>query len=168
MLDKDGKLPEIKKVLLSDAIGTSAGAMLGTSTITTFVESSSGIMEGGRTGLTSLVSGLMFILSLFFPPIFLAIPSFATAPALIYVGMLMLQSTTRINFSGDAADAAGAFMAIVMTPLTYSIANGIMFGIMTWVLIKTLEGRAREISPIMWVVFLLFALRIITLVTDFK
>ena len=168
LLDKYGYLPRVGRVLLSDAAGTTIGACLGTSTVTSFVESSAGVAAGGRTGLTAVAAGCLFLFSLVLSPLFLAIPSFATAPALIYVGMLMLQSATRIDFSGDAADAAGAFMAIVMTPLTYSIANGIMFGIMTWVLVKTAEGRAREISPIMWIVFGLFAIRILTLVTNFS
>lgn len=168
LLDKDGKLPRVGKVLMADAVGTCAGACLGTSTITSFVESSAGVAAGGRTGLTSLTTGVMFLVSLLLSPIFLAIPGFATAPALIYVGMLMVSSVKKIEFNGDLADTAGAYMAIVMMPLSYSIATGIMFAIMTWVIIKVVEKKAKEIQPVMWVVFVLFALRILTLVTNFQ
>lgn len=168
LLDKNGKLPRVGRVLMSDAVGTVAGACLGTSTITSFVESSAGVAAGGRTGLTALTTGVMFIVSLLASPIFLAIPSFATAPALIYVGMLMISSVKKIEFDGDIADVAGAYMALIMMPLAYSIATGIMFAILTWVIIKTVEGKAKEISPVMWVVFVLFALRIVTLVTNFQ
>lgn len=168
LLDKDGKLPRVGKVLMADAIGTCAGACLGTSTITSFVESSAGVAAGGRTGLTSLTTGVMFLVSLLLSPIFLAIPGFATAPALIYVGMLMVSSVKKIEFDGDLADTAGAYMAIVMMPLAYSIATGIMFAIMTWVIIKVVEKKAKEIQPVMWVVFILFALRIVTLITNFQ
>ena len=118
MLDKEGKLPGIKGALMADAVGTTVGACLGTSTITTFVESSSGIAEGGRTGLTSIVSGLLFILALFFSPIFLAIPSFATAPALIVVGFFMMQSVAKINWS-DMLEAIPAFICIFAMPFMY-------------------------------------------------
>lgn len=168
LLDKDGKLPRVGKVLMADAVGTCAGACLGTSTITSFVESSAGVAAGGRTGLTSLTTGVMFLVSLLLSPIFLAIPGFATAPALIYVGMLMVSSVKKIEFNGDLADTAGAYMAIVMMPLAYSIATGIMFAIMTWVIIKVVEKKAKEIQPVMWVVFILFALRIVTLITNFQ
>lgn len=168
LLDKDGKLPRVGKVLMADAVGTCAGACLGTSTITSFVESSAGVAAGGRTGLTSLTTGVMFLVSLLLSPIFLAIPGFATAPALIYVGMLMVSSVKKIEFDGDLADTAGAYMAIVMMPLAYSIATGIMFAIMTWVIIKVVEKKAKEIQPVMWVVFILFALRIVTLITNFQ
>ena len=168
LLDKDGKLPRVGKVLMADAVGTCAGACLGTSTITSFVESSAGVAAGGRTGLTALTTGVMFLVSLLLSPIFLAIPGFATAPALIYVGMLMVSSVKKIEFDGDLADTAGAYMAIVMMPLAYSIATGIMFAIMTWVIIKVVEKKAKEIQPVMWVVFILFALRIVTLITNFQ
>ncbi len=164
LLDKRGYLPRVGRVFMSDAVGTVAGACLGTSTVTSFVESSAGVAAGGRTGLTAMVAGVLFLCSLVLSPIFLAIPAFATAPALIFVGMLMVQSTTRINFDGDLADVSGAFMAILITPLTYSIANGIMFAIMCWVFMKIAEGRSRDISPIMWAVFALFGLRIISMV----
>ena len=168
MLDEDGKLPGIKEILFADAIGTTLGACLGTSTITTFVESSSGISEGGRTGLTSLTTGVLFLFAIFLSPLFLTIPSFATAPDLVYEGMLMVSSASKIKFDGDVADVASAYMAILMMPLTYSIANGIMFGIISWVILKVLTGKAKEVNPVMWVVFILFALRIIALITNFQ
>ena len=164
LLDKDGKLHNGGRVLLADAIGTTVGACLGTSTVTSFVESSAGVAEGGRTGLTALTAGSMFLLALFFAPVFLAIPAFATAPALIYVGMLMLKSVTKINFDGDIADLAGAYLAVIMMPFTYSIATGIMFAVVTWTLLKIFTGKIREIKPVIWVVFTLFAIRIATLV----
>ena len=168
LLDEEGKLPRAGKVLLSDAVGTVAGACLGTSTITSFVESSAGVAEGGKTGLTSLTTGLWFLLALVFGPIFLAIPSFATAPALLYVGMLMVSTVTKMKFEGDMADVAGGYMALVMMPLAYSIATGIMFAMLTWVLVKVFTGKVKEVTPVMWGVFVLFALRIVTLVTNFS
>lgn len=169
LLDKDGNLPRVDKVFLSDAVGTTAGALLGTSTVTSFVESSAGVAAGGRTGLTAATTGLMFLVSLVLSPVFLAIPSFATAPALIYVGMLMVFSITKVKFDdGDIADSIGAYLALVMMPLAYSIATGIMFAILGWVIIKTIEGKAKEISPVMWVVFVLFLLRILALVANFQ
>lgn len=167
LLNEDGTLPRAGKVLMADAIGTTAGALLGTSTVTSFVESSAGVAAGGRTGLTAAVTGIMFLLSLVLSPIFLAIPGFATAPALLYVGMLMLSSAKKIKFDGDIADVAGAYMALLMMPLAYSIATGIMFAILTWVIIKVFTGKAKDVSPVMWVVFVLFALRVVTLVTNF-
>lgn len=168
LLDKDGKLPRAGKVFMADAIGTTVGACLGTSTVTSFVESSAGVAEGGKTGLTSLTTGILFLVAIVLSPIFLAIPSFATAPALVYVGMLMVSSATKIKFDGDVADIASAYMAILMMPLTYSIANGIMFGVVSWVLLKVLTKKAKDVNPVMWVVFLLFALRIIALITNFQ
>ncbi|MCR4890678.1 MAG: NCS2 family permease [Lachnospiraceae bacterium] len=168
LLDKDGKLPRVGKVFMSDAIGTTVGACLGTSTITSFVESSAGVAAGGRTGLASVVTGLLFLVSLVLSPIFLAIPSFATAPALIYVGMLMASSAKRIEFDGDMADTLGAYLAMVMMPISYSIATGIMFAVMAWVILKVFEGKTKDIHPVMWVVFALFALRILALVTHFQ
>lgn len=168
LLDKDGKLPRAGRVLLADAVGTTVGACLGTSTVTSFVESSAGVAEGGRTGLTALTTGCWFLLALVFSPIFLAIPSFATAPALIYVGMLMVAAVTKMNFEGDLADALGGYMALIMMPLAYSIATGIMFAMLTWVIVKVLIGKAKDVSPIMWGAFAIFVLRIITLVTNFS
>lgn len=115
------------------------------------------------TGLTSLTTAVMFILSLFLWPVFGAIPSFATAPALIIVGLFMMSSVLKVKFEGDMADVLGAFVAIIMMPFTYSIANGIMFGILTWMFLKIFRGKVKDIHPVMWVVFALFVLRIVTL-----
>lgn len=162
MLDQDGKLPRIKGALMADAIGTSAGAMLGTSTVTTFVESASGVSEGGRTGLTALVSAVLFGLSLFLSPIFLAIPSFATAPALVIVGFLMMTSITKINF-GDYTEAIPAFIAIIAMPFMYSISEGIAMGVISYVVIKLAAGQGKKITPLMYVLALLFVLKYILL-----
>ena len=162
MLDKEGKLPGIKGALMADAVGTTVGACLGTSTITTFVESSSGITEGGRTGLTSIVSGLLFILALFFSPIFLAIPSFATAPALIVVGFFMMQSVAKINWS-DMLEAIPAFICIFAMPFMYSISEGISFGVISFVVLNAVAGKAKKITPLMWVLAVLFILKYIFL-----
>ena len=120
--------------------------------------------EGGRTGLTALSTAGMFILALFLSPIFLAIPSFATTPALVFVGLLMMKSVLKMKFDGDIADVLGGFVALIMMPFSYSIANGIMFGIVAWVILKVCTGKIKEIHPVMWVSFGLFVLRIITLV----
>ena len=160
MLDKDGKLPKIKGALLSDAVGTTVGAVCGTSTVTTFVESASGVAEGGRTGLTSIVAGILFALSLLLSPIFLAIPSFATAPALIVVGYLMLTSVTKIDFS-DMTEAIPCFIAIIAMPFMYSISEGIAMGVISYVVINLVTGRAKEkkISALMYVLAVLFVLK---------
>lgn len=162
MLDEEGKLPGIKGALLSDAIATTAGAVLGTSTVTTFVESSSGIAEGGRTGLTSIVSGLMFLVSLFLSPLFLAIPSFATAPALVIVGFLMMQQVTKIDFN-DLPEAIPAFIAIIAMPFMYSISEGIAFGVISYVVIQLATGNRKKITPLMYVLAVLFILKYIVL-----
>lgn len=162
MLDKEDKLPGIKGALMADAVGTTVGACLGTSTITTFVESSSGIAEGGRTGLTSIVSGLLFILALFFSPVFLAIPSFATAPALIVVGFFMMQSVAKINWS-DMLEAIPAFICIFAMPFMYSISEGISFGVISFVVLNAVAGKAKKITPLMWVLAVLFILKYIFL-----
>ena len=164
MLDKDGKLPKIKGALLSDAIGTTVGAMCGTSTVTTFVESASGVAEGGRTGLTSLVAGILFALSLLLSPIFLAIPSFATAPALIIVGFLMLTSVTKIDFD-DMTEAIPCFIAIIAMPFMYSISEGISMGVISYVVINLITGKAKEkkISLLMYILTILFVLKYIFL-----
>ena len=162
MLDKDGKLPKIKGALLSDAVGTSVGAVCGTSTVTTFVESASGVAEGGRTGLTSLVAGALFALSLLLSPIFLAIPSFATAPALIVVGYLMLTSVTKIDFN-DMTEAIPCFIAIIAMPFMYSISEGISMGVISYVVINVITGKAKEkkISLLMYILAVLFILKYI-------
>ena len=162
MLDKEGKLPNIKGALLSDAVGTTVGAMCGTSTVTTFVESASGVAEGGRTGLTSLIAAILFGLSLLLSPIFLAIPSFATAPALIIVGFLMLTSVTKIDFN-DLTEAIPAFIAIIAMPFLYSISEGISMGVISYVIINVVTGKAKEkkISVLMYVLAVLFILKYI-------
>ena len=164
MLDKDGKLPKIKGALLSDAVGTTVGAVCGTSTVTTFVESASGVAEGGRTGLTSIVAGILFALSLLLSPIFLAIPSFATAPALIVVGYLMLTSVTKIDFS-DMTEAIPCFIAIIAMPFMYSISEGISMGVISYVVINLITGKAKEkkISILMYVLAVLFILKYVVL-----
>lgn len=168
MLDENGNLPKAGRVFMADAIGTTVGACLGTSTVTSFVESSAGVAVGGKTGLTAFTTGILFLISVVLSPIFVAIPGFATAPALIYVGMLMFSSVIKIKFDDDVADTASAYMATLMMPLTYSIANGIMFGIITWVVVKIFAKKGKEVTPIMWVVFILFALRIFTLIAKFQ
>ncbi|MCR5775910.1 MAG: NCS2 family permease [Lachnospiraceae bacterium] len=167
LLDENGELPRVGKVFMSDAIGTTLGACLGTSTVTSFVESSAGVAAGGRTGLTAVVTGAFFLVSLVLSPIFLAIPGFATSPALLYVGMLMISSAKKINYDGDVADTCGAYLAVVMMPLAYSIATGIMFAVISWVVIKVFTGKSKDVNPVMWVIFVLFAARIVTLVTNF-
>lgn len=164
MLDKDGKLPRIKGALLSDAVGTTVGAMCGTSTVTTFVESASGVAEGGRTGLTSLVAAVLFGLSLLLSPIFLTIPSFATAPALIVVGYLMLTSVTKIDFN-DMTEAIPCFIAIIAMPFMYSISEGISMGVISYVVINVITGKAKEkkISLLMYILAVLFVLKYIFL-----
>lgn len=160
LLDEKGHLPKAGGALMADAVGTTVGAILGTSTVTSFVESSAGVAVGGKTGLASVVTAIMFFISLVLAPIFTAIPGFATTPAMLYVGLLMLSSIKKVDFDGDAADVIGAFLAIIMMPLTYSIANGIMFGMLAWVILKLIIGKAKEISGIMWVSVALFAIYI--------
>ena len=164
LLDKNGELPKVGRALMADAVGTIGGAMLGTSTVTSYVESTTGVAEGGRTGLTALTSAVLFLLALPLYPLFLAIPSFATTPALIFVGLLMLKSVTKMDFESDIADTVGGILAMIMMPFTYSIANGIMFGIIAWVILKVLTGKIRDIHPVMWISFVLFVLRIMTII----
>lgn len=164
MLDKDGRLPGIKPALLADAIGTTAGAVLGTSTVTTFVESASGVAAGGRTGLTAIVTALLFLLSTLFAPIFTAIPSFATAPALIMVGFLMLGSVREIHFDEDnITEAIPAYLAIIAMPLFYSISEGISFGIISYVVLNVVAGKGKKVTPLMYVLAVLFILKYIFL-----
>lgn len=155
MLDKDGKLPKIKGALLADAVGTTTGALLGTSTVTTFVESAAGVAEGGRTGLTAVVSALLFGISLILSPLFLAIPSFATTPALVMVGFLMMTNIVKIDF-GDNTEAIPAFIAIMAMPFMYSISEGIALGIISYVFINLISGNTKKISPLMYVLAVLF------------
>lgn len=158
MLDEEGKLDGIKGVLLADAVGTTVGACLGTSTITTFVESSSGISEGGRTGLTSVTTGILFLLALFFSPLFLTIPSFATAPALIVVGFLMMQQVTKIDWT-DLTEAIPCFCCITMMGFAYSISDGIAFGIVSFTILKLLTGKAKDLNVLLCVLSVLFILK---------
>lgn len=164
LLDEDGNLPRVGRVLMADAIGTVAGSMLGTSTVTSFVESSSGVAEGGKTGLTAMTTGILFLVALFLSPIFLAIPSFATAPALVIVGFFMASSIKKMEFDGDLANAVGGYLAFLMMPLTYSIANGIMFGVLAWFIIKVCTGQLKKIHPVMYIVCALFIIRVITII----
>ena len=160
MLDENGKLPNIKGALMADAVATTAGALLGTSTTTTFVESASGVSEGGRTGLTSVTTAILFGLSLFLSPIFLAIPSFATAPALIIVGLYMLSNVINIDFN-DMGEAIPCYICILAMPFFYSISEGISMGVISYVVLNTLTGRAKEkkISALMYVLAILFVLK---------
>ncbi len=160
MLDKDGKLPRINRALAVDAVGTIAGAAVGTSTVTTYVESASGVAEGGKTGLTSLVTGVLFILALFFSPIVAAIPGQATAPALILVGLFMMEPVLRIDLS-DYTEAIPAFLTIILMPLTYSIAEGLVMGVLSYVVIKLVTGRYKDVSPVMLILGIFFVIRFI-------
>jgi AGZA family xanthine/uracil permease-like MFS transporter len=158
LIDKEGNIPRVKQALLSDAVGTTVGSMLGTSTVTCYIESASGVSVGGRTGLTSLTTGVLFLLALFFSPLFLLIPSPATAPALIIVGFLMMRTVTDIIFD-DPAEGIPAFLTITMMPFAYSIAEGIVYGILAFVLLKFSTRKSKDISLITWILFVVFLLR---------
>ncbi len=160
MLDKDGKLPRIKPALLADSIATSVGAILGTSTTTTFVESSSGVSEGARTGLASVVTALLFLVSIVLSPIFIAIPGFATAPALIFVGFLMIMAVKDISFE-NPIEAIPAYLALLSMPLLYSISDGIAIGIISYVILHIFGGKAKEVKPLMYILAVLFILKYI-------
>ena len=160
MINKDGTIPNCKEALFADAVGTTVGAMLGTSTVTTFVESSTGVVEGGRTGVTAIVTAGFFLLSLFFAPLFLSIPSAATAPALILVGFYMMSPVKDIDFT-DPTEGIPAFLCLLMMVCAYSISDGIMFGILSYVIIKVLAGKAKNISVATYIVALLFVFKII-------
>jgi AGZA family xanthine/uracil permease-like MFS transporter len=160
MLDKDGRVPRVKQALFADAIGTTAGAMLGTSTVTTYVESAAGVAEGGRTGLTSLVTAGLFLLALFLAPIFLMIPAAATAPALILVGAMMITPIQKINLD-DFTESIPVFLTIIIMPLTFSIADGIVFGMISFVILKLLTGNHKHISWIMYILALIFLLKLL-------
>ena len=160
LTDKNGNIPRVKQALLSDAIGTVFGAMVGTSTVTSFVESTSGVAAGGRTGLTALTTGIFFLIALIFSPLFLLIPSAATAPALIIVGFLMLSAAAEIDFA-DPTEGIPAFLTIVMMPFAYSIAEGIVYGILSYVILKAVTGKFKQIPIVTWVLFIIFVLRII-------
>ena len=158
MLDENGRLPGIKGALLADAIGTTVGAICGTSTISTFVESASGIAEGGRTGLTAMVTGILFVLALFLSPIFLAIPSFATAPALIIVGFMMMQQVSKIDFN-DLMEAIPAFIAIIAMPFMYSVSEGIAMGVISYVVLNLVRRKRDKLTKLMYVLAVLFVLK---------
>ena len=155
MLQKDGTLPRIKGALMADSLGTVAGALMGTSTVTTFVESASGVSEGGRTGLTAVTTAVLFFLSLFLAPFFMAIPAFATAPALVMVGFLMVSSISEIDF-GNLPEAIPAYMCIIAMPFAYSISEGISFGIISYAIVNTLTGHASRVSPLLYALAVLF------------
>ena len=163
MLDENGKLPRIKGALMADSIATAAGAILGTSTTTTFVESASGVTEGGRTGLTAIVTGLLFLLSVIFSPLFLTIPSFATAPALIIVGFYMIAAVAKIDWN-NALEAIPAFLCIIAMPLMYSISEGIAIGVISWTILHLCTGKAKgKVSILMYVLTVLFILKYVFL-----
>ena len=162
MLDKEGKLERVSQALTADAVGTIFGACMGTSTVTTFVESSAGVAEGGRTGLTSLTTAIMFLLALFIAPLFAIIPGAATAPALIIVGVFMMSQVGEIDWH-DLTEAVPAFLAIAMMPFAYSIAEGIVFGIISYTIVKSFTGKAKDVSILMWILSILFVLRYIFL-----
>lgn len=164
MLDEEGRLPQMKSALMADAIATSVGAILGTSTTTTFVESSAGVAVGGRTGLSAMVTAILFLIAMFFAPIFTAIPSFATAPALIIVGFLMFSNITELKVDGENfATAIPAYLCIIAMPLFYSIAEGISIGIISYVILNLACKKGKEISPVMYVLAVLFILKYVFL-----
>lgn len=158
MVTKDGKIPHLKQAFLVDAIGTTAGAVLGTSTITTFVESASGVGEGGRSGLTSFVTAVCFLLSLFLAPFFLAVPGAATAPILILVGLMMMSSVKKVDFL-DYSEAIPAFICIIFMPLAYSISDGIVLGMISYVLINLLCGHTKKLTPAMYILSVIFVFK---------
>lgn len=162
MLDKEGKLPKIKGALLADSIATTAGAVLGTSTVTTFVESASGVSEGGRTGLSAVTTAVLFIISLFLSPLFLAIPAFATAPALVIVGYYMFSSVIEINFE-DITEAIPCYICIFAMPFLYSISEGISLGVISYTLMSALSGKYKKVSTVMYILSVLFVLKYIFL-----
>ncbi len=160
MLDKNGNVPNIKKAFMADALGTTFGAMLGTSTVTTYVESAAGVSEGGRTGMTSLITAICFAVALFFAPVFLAIPGAATAPALILVGLFMIAPIKELDFN-DYSESIPAFICILAMPLTYSIAEGITLGVLSYVFINALAGKFKKLSIGMYILAILFILKYI-------
>lgn len=163
LLDEEGRLPKVKQVLMTDAIGTTAGSLLGTSTITTFVESSAGIAEGGKTGLTAITAGVLFVLALFFSPVFLAIPAFATAPALIIVGFLMMQQVAKIDWTSDTLTAIPAYITIFSMAFMYSISEGICFGVISYTILHVFAGKGKDVTPLMYILTVLFLLKYIFL-----
>jgi AGZA family xanthine/uracil permease-like MFS transporter len=162
MLDENEKLPRVKQALLADAIATSVGAVLGTSTTTTYVESSAGVGAGARTGFASMVTGLLFLVAIFFAPIFTAIPGFATAPALIFVGFLMVSAIVKVDFN-DFSEAVPAYLCMLVMPLAYSISEGIAIGVVSYVVINLFVGKSKKITPLMYVLAVLFVCKYIFL-----
>ena len=160
MIDKNGNISRIKEAFMADAIATTAGAILGTSTTTTYVESAAGVAQGGRSGLTAFAIAACFAVALFFSPLFLSIPSAATAPALIIVGLLMMEPILKIPFN-DFTESIPAFVCIIMMPLTYSISNGILLGMIAYVLMKLICGEYRKITPAMYILTILFIMKYI-------
>lgn len=167
MLDKDGKVPKAGRALLVDAVGTTLGACLGVSTVTTYVESSAGVAEGGRTGLTSIITGLLFLIAMFFAPLFIAIPSCATAPALIVVGFLMIGNIVKVDFS-DYTEGIPAFLTVAMMPLTYSIGDGLTMGILSYTVLNVINNiftkdssKKKKISPVMYVLAVIFIIKLV-------
>ena len=160
ILNKDGSIPKCKEALFADAVGTTVGAVLGTSTVTTYVESSAGVAEGGRTGLTSLTVAVLFILSLFLSPLFIAIPAAATAPCLVLVGLFMITPVKNIDFD-EPTEALPAFLTILFMVTTYSIANGILFGALSWVFLKLFTGKSKQITITMVVIAVLFLIKLV-------
>jgi AGZA family xanthine/uracil permease-like MFS transporter len=158
LIDRNGNIPRVKQALLSDAVGTVAGAALGTSTVTSYIESAAGVAAGGRTGLTALSTGVLFLLALVLSPLFLLIPGAATAPALVFVGFLMMKPVTTIDFT-DPTEGIPAFLAIVMMPFAYSIAEGIVYGVLSYVILKAATGKFRDITVITWMLFVVFIAR---------
>jgi AGZA family xanthine/uracil permease-like MFS transporter len=158
LINAKGEIPRVKQALLADAVGTVAGAALGTSTVTSFVESTAGVAAGGRTGLTSVSTAVLFLVALFLSPLFLLVPSAATAPALIVVGFLMMRAVTDINFT-DPAEGIPAFLTIIMMPFAYSIAEGIVYGVLSYVILKLVTGKSKDLSVVTWVLFVIFTLR---------
>lgn len=160
ILNKDGSIPRCKQALLADAIGTTFGAIVGTSTVTTYVESAAGVEEGGRTGLTALVAALMFAVSLIFAPVFLLIPGAATAPAMILVGLFMTTPILEVDFK-DFTEAIPAFLCIMMMPLTYEPSEGIIFGVVSYTILKAITGKAKEVTPLTWILTVIFIVKVI-------
>lgn len=160
ILEKDGSIPKCKEALFADAIGTTVGAMLGTSTVTTYVESSAGVTEGGKTGLTSLTVAALFIVSLFLSPLFISVPGAATAPALILVGLFMISPVKDIDFD-EPTESIPAFLTILLMVTSYSIANGIMYGALSWIILKLLTGKTKQISPMMVIIAILLLIKLL-------
>ena len=160
LVDKDGNIPKVKAALFADAVGTTVGACLGTSTVTTYVESAAGVAEGGKTGLTAFTAAILFLVALFLSPLFLMIPGAATAPVLVIVGLFMMSPIKEVDFD-DYTEAIPAFLTIIMMPLTYSIAEGIMFGMLSYVVLKVLTGKAKDVHPVTYIVGILFILKYI-------